>query len=362
MQVLELAMRTFGDRALLEVDDVQEAIEQSAAETLLVDTNSWGAQAVAEASRLPWATFQPYFTAYPAPGVPPFGPGLQRSTNLIGRARDALMGKVIFSKMSQHALPAINKTRKHLGLEPLQNFVEMLQRPPRVFYFTVEELEYPRERWPESFRLVGPSRWELPAAAPDWLDEIDRPLALVTLSTELQSDGDLLATALHTLPQQGYYVVATTAAHEPGAFGSNTNYDYRVERFVPHGPILDRADVVVCHGGMGITQRSLAHRVPVVVVPFGRDQLDVARRVEYAGAGVRLLPKDLNEKSLAAAVRKARSLQAGVARIAEAFASSGSDTAVVEGVEELLGKAAIHRGQAANLKSLTRLRMSEQKY
>jgi UDP:flavonoid glycosyltransferase YjiC (YdhE family) len=88
---------------------------------------------------------------------------------------------------------------------------------------------------------------------------------------------------------------------------------------------------------MGITQRALAQGVPVVVVPFGRDQPDVARRVEHAGAGVRLLPKDLSEDALAAAVQKAQSMRAGAARIAKAFASAGSDAAVVKGVEELLG-------------------------
>mgnify|MGYP001818329728 CR=1 FL=1 len=349
MQVLELAMRTFGDRALLEVDDMQEAIEETAADLLLVDTNSWGAQAVAEASGLPWATFQPYFTALPAPGVPPFGPGLPRSTNLIGRARDGLMGKIIFSKMSQYALPSINATRTRLGLEPLGNYVELLQRPPRVFYFTVEELEYPREHWPESFRLVGQTQWEMPAEAPEWLAEVDRPIALVTISTERQGDHDLIATALQTVPEQGYYVVATTAAYDPDEFGGSKNSDYRVERFVPHGPIIDRADVVICHGGMGITQRALAHGVPVVVVPFGRDQLDVARRVEFAGAGVRLLPKDLNAVTLAAAVRKARSMQGGAARIAEAVANAGSDTAVVNGVEDLLGETVDSRPAAVGV-------------
>ena len=94
LQALEFAMATFGDRAVLEVDDVQAALAATQAEALLVDTNSWGAQAVAEASGLPWATFQPYFTPLPAPGVPPFGPGLARSTHLAGRMRDAIMGKI----------------------------------------------------------------------------------------------------------------------------------------------------------------------------------------------------------------------------------------------------------------------------
>ena len=42
------------------------------------------------------------------------------------------------------------------------------------------------------------------------------------------------------------------------------------------------------HAGMGATQKALAHGVPVCAVPFGRDQLEVARRVEVAHAGTRL--------------------------------------------------------------------------
>jgi UDP:flavonoid glycosyltransferase YjiC (YdhE family) len=49
--------------------------------------------------------------------------------------------------------------------------------------------------------------------------------------------------------------------------------------------VLDRAACAVTHGGMGATQKALAHGVPVCVVPFGRDQLEVARRVRTAGAG-----------------------------------------------------------------------------
>ena len=41
-------------------------------------------------------------------------------------------------------------------------------------------------------------------------------------------------------------------------------------------PILEIAACVVCHGGMGITQKALAAGVPVCAVPFGRDQPEVA--------------------------------------------------------------------------------------
>jgi UDP:flavonoid glycosyltransferase YjiC (YdhE family) len=87
---------------------------------------------------------------------------------------------------------------------------------------------------------------------------------------------------------------------------------------------------------MGITQRALSRGVPVVVVPFGRDQFEVARRVEHAGAGVRLLPKALDARSLACAVKTAQTMRGGAERIAEAFASAGGDSTAADAFEEIL--------------------------
>ena len=346
MDALARSMRTFGDRAVHELDDVRDAIEATRADALLVDTNSWGAQAAAEASGLPWATFQPYFTPLPAPGVPPFGPGLPRSRGAAGRVRDALLRRLIFSKMDREAVPAMNGIRARLGLKSVSGIVDQLQRPPRVFYFTAEPLEYPRPVWPESFRLVGPPRWESPEVSPDWLQDISRPIVLVTCSTEMQNDRSIVEAALRCLPRSGYFVVATSAAYRPGEVAAEPTASTRLERYLPHGPIIERAEVVVCHGGMGITQRSLARGVPVVVVPFGRDQPEVARRVEYAGAGVRLLPGRLNDETLGTAVEQARAMRPGAQRIADSFAATGGDIAVADGMEELLAGTRVRRATA----------------
>jgi UDP:flavonoid glycosyltransferase YjiC (YdhE family) len=69
--------------------------------------------------------------------------------------------------------------------------------------------------------------------------------------------------------------------------------------------VLERAAAVVSHGGMGIVQKALHHGVPMVAVPFGRDQPEVSRRVAEAGAGVRLRAKELTPERLRAAVREA---------------------------------------------------------
>lgn len=339
MQALELAMKTFGERSAPEVEDVQGAIKATRAQALLVDTNSWGAQAAAEASGLPWAMFQPYFTALPAVGVPPFGPGLARSANLFGRVRDAALRKIIFGKMDQVALPAINRARSRVGLKPFDSITALPLNPPLVLYFTAVALEYPRAQWPANYRFVGPGLWEPPSEAPEWLAAVERPLALVTCSTERQSDRPLIEAALQGLPAQGLFVVATSAAYAPDEIEAVAGPHSRLEQFLPHGPIIKRASVVVCHGGMGITQRALASGAPVVVVPFGRDQNEVARRVEFAGAGVRLLPKQLNAASLAAAVKAALALRPGAQRIAEAFANTGGEKTAASAFEQLLREA-----------------------
>src|SRR5215208_6949390 len=159
-------------------------------------------------------------------------------------------------------------------------------RAPLMLYMTAEPFEYPRSDWPPSVRMVGPGIWDPPAKSPAWLEELERPLVLVTCSTEFQNDGKLVQAALEAFAGEDVSVVVTTGGVDPSSFTPPPNA--HVERFVPHRPVLERAACVVSHGGMGITQKAFAAGVPVCVVPFGRDQFDVARHVEVADAGTRL--------------------------------------------------------------------------
>jgi len=132
------------------------------------------------------------------------------------------------------------------------------------------------------------------------LGEVERPLVLVTTSSEFQDDGRLVRCALDALAGEELHVVATVPASASVAFDVPANA--HVASFVPHGAILDRACCAITHGGMGATQKALARGVPVCAVPFGRDQFEVARRVEYAGAGTRLPSRRLDAARLRDAV------------------------------------------------------------
>ncbi|MGI8564600.1 MAG: glycosyltransferase [Candidatus Dormibacter sp.] len=115
--------------------------------------------------------------------------------------------------------------------------------------------------------MVGPCDWDPPAPAPRWLEEITGPIVLVTTSSEFQDDGRLVLAALEALAAEPFTVVATMPAGDPTRLAVPANA--RVERFISHGAVLDRAVCAVTHGGMGATQKALARGVPVCAVPFG---------------------------------------------------------------------------------------------
>jgi UDP:flavonoid glycosyltransferase YjiC (YdhE family) len=117
-----------------------------------------------------------------------------------------------------------------------------------------------------------------------------------------------------------------------------------IERFIPHTPVLARASCVVCHAGMGITQKALAHGLSVVAIPFGRDQPEVARRVEVAQADIRLPARKLHPAHQLGAVRHAIELRPGAQRIAAAFASLDTPKIAASALEQLAATNAAKTG------------------
>jgi MGT family glycosyltransferase len=323
----------FAARARLELPDLRRAIAEIGPDALVVDNGCEGAISVAEASGLPWAMYCPYPPPLRSADAPPHGLGLDAARGPLGRLRDRLW-RSVGDRLLAPELRPLNDMRAGLGLTPVRTFDEQWLKADRFIAFTAEPYEYPRRDWPSFVRLVGPGLWEPPAEPSTWLEADTRPIVLVTASTAYQRDDKLIATALEALAGEHLALVATTAALDPARFDAPPNA--RVERFLPHAHIMARATCVVSHGGQGVTQRALAAGVPVCLVPFCRDQFDVARRVELSAAGVRLHHKRLTPKRRRAAVQTAIIKRPGAGRIAEAFASAGGASAAADAVEELL--------------------------
>jgi MGT family glycosyltransferase len=329
------AMRTFCRRAEHEAPDLRRAIEDAQPDALLVDVNTWGAQAVAEAWGGPWAAWCPYPLPLASRDAPPFGPGLRPARGLPGRLRDAALRPIVFGSLERIVGPRVNEVRARVGVPPVSGAADLFGAPPLLLYMTAEPFEYPRSDWPGNVRLVGPCDWDPPAEPPAWLQAVGRPIVLVTTSSESQDDGRLVRCALEALAREPVHVVATLPSGDPASFDAPANAT--VLSFVPHGSILDRAACAITHGGMGATQKALARGVPVCAVPFGRDQFEVARRVDVADAGARLPARRLSPKRLRVAVRSAMRRHEGAGRVAESYRQAGGAVAAADALEQLIG-------------------------
>jgi MGT family glycosyltransferase len=318
---LQRAFAVFGRRASHEVTDLADAIAGVDPDALLIDVMSWGALSAAEAGAIPWASFSPFTPLLRADGMPPYGPGLKPLPNLFGHVRDAVVRTMVSGTLNS-GLPPINELREKLHLRRVGSMDEFWRRAPLMLVASGKPFEYPQADYGDAVQMIGPCPLDPRSdTAPDWLASIDRPIVLVTTSSEKQGDDNLVQTAMAALADEPVHVVATVPAGQPDDFAKTPNAT--VCRLIPHGVVLDRAVCAVTHGGMGATQKALARGVPVCVVPFGRDQFEVARRVEVARCGTRLPAKKLSAERLRAKVREAMTMTDGAQRVAAGFAATG---------------------------------------
>jgi UDP:flavonoid glycosyltransferase YjiC (YdhE family) len=296
-------METFVSRAAHEIPDLRAAISDVDPDVLIVDTTTLGANTVAELSGLPWAQWLPFFYG-PLPfSLPP-------------------------------SMDAIGRIRAMAGADPLVDHDHFWSRAPALLYLTAEPLVPPEPPLPANFRMVGPGLWDPTSNTPAWLDEVAEPIVLVTVSSEYQLDSILIGATLEALAEEDVRVVVSTVVHDPSSFTVPKNAI--VQRFVPHRPVIERAACVVCHGGMGITQKALAAGVPLFVAPGMRDQSMVAQRVTEIGAGTMRSLTDLDGRVARDAIREAMTMTEGARRAAEGFALAGGPSSAADTLEGLV--------------------------
>ncbi|ORV97871.1 glycosyltransferase [Mycobacterium kyorinense] len=320
--VLERSIDVLCRRAVLEVDDLRQAIAGVRPDAVIVDANCWGAMAVAEAADVPWLIFSPFTPYLGSRGVPPFGPGLRPLPGVVGTVRDAVMRPVVAALFDNRVLPPINAIRFQCGVPTVDSVDELMRRAPLLLAVGGEPFEYRHPDWGDSVHLIGACATELaPPEPPSWMTAVDRPLVLVSTSSIKQADSVLGRVALQALADEPVHVVATFPAGVPNGLPHTSNAT--VCQFTPHTAVLERACCAITHGGMGSTVKALDRGVPVCVVPFARDQAEVARRVQMARCGTRLPLRRLSPRRLRAKVREAMTMVDGAGRVAAGFAATG---------------------------------------
>lgn len=137
---------------------------------------------------------------------------------------------------------------------------------------------------------IQPPNFEDPAGnAPDWLLRLKPGSVIyVTLGSILgEIWSDAFRTAIEAVADMGYSVVVTVGHRgDPDAI-SPRHPDVYVERYIPQRFVLERAALVICHGGVNTLLGALSQAVPVLVVPTEQsDQRWNAERCVRRGLGL----------------------------------------------------------------------------
>jgi len=186
----------------------------------------------------------------------------------------------------------------------MRYFVSKLDTASQVLHATDRVFDYNFANLPDRHHYVGPLIWEAPGPLPAYLSEPGKDWALVTLSSLEQDDLPLGQAALDALASQPLPVVLTIGhGHQPGDL-QRVPANAHVEQYLPHTAVLERSRLLVSHAGHGSVMKALWHGVPMVLVPWGRDQPGVAARAEHLGVAVVVERDQLSRETLSAAVQR----------------------------------------------------------
>jgi UDP:flavonoid glycosyltransferase YjiC (YdhE family) len=195
--------------------------------------------------------------------------------------------------------------------------------PLRRLIATLPALEVPRPDWPAEAVIVGPLHFE-PTDRVLQIPPGSGPVVVVAPSTALTGTAGLVEVALEclipgeTLPAGSRLVVSRLEGSDL------TMPPWAVVGLGDQSELLTHADLVICGGGHGMVAKTMLAGVPLVVVPGGGDQWEMANRVVRQGSGrlIRPLTTDalvaaadevLSSPGYREAARKAAASIAGVA-------------------------------------------------
>jgi MGT family glycosyltransferase len=176
-------------------------------------------------------------------------------------------------------------------------------RQPLNLVYTSPAFQPGVEDCDASYRFVGPSIGSRPVDPSFPAGTLRDPVLYASLGTVFPADPRLLRSFATALAPLGGTVVVSTGQTDPVALDP-LPANVLVRRYVPQPEVLDRAALLVTHGGMNSVNEAMYAGVPMLVVPQGADQPMVAHRVVELGAGLSIRTQNVTEGAVRALARR----------------------------------------------------------
>ena len=246
----------------------------------------------AELLGIPWVELNPAPLYRPSKGLPPIGSGLAPGVGIRGKLRDTVL-RAMTARAWQTGIRQRSAVRVDIGLPATD------PGPARRLIATLPALEVPRPDWPSEAVIVGPLHFE-PTDAVLEIPPGEGPVVVVAPSTAVTGARGMTEMALETL-RPGEVLPAGSRLVISRLGGDDLDVPpWAVVGLGRQDELLSHADLVVCGGGHGMVSKTLMAGLPMVVVPGGGDQWEIANRLVRQGSAQLIRP--LEPAALAAAV------------------------------------------------------------
>jgi UDP:flavonoid glycosyltransferase YjiC (YdhE family) len=171
-------------------------------------------------------------------------------------------------------------------------FLPITRHADLVLHATDSEFDFQPSEMLNNEHYVGFLLWEPKLEMPTRFKKEGNPWALITLSSVAQDDEVMLAKgALAALADQPVRSLLTQPDHDFRKQLGTLPNNAQIAGFVPHSPILKGSAIVINHAGHGIVSKAISFGVPMVLVPWDRDQPGVAARAEILGVA-KVVPRE----------------------------------------------------------------------
>jgi MGT family glycosyltransferase len=325
------------------LETAPQALKELGVDGLVVDQNLLGGGSVAEHLGVPYVTacsavhwlredlVPPHFTRWPYADS-----GWARRRNRIAYT--------MWDWYMRPTMDLVNRYRQTWKLAPLRKVDEAFS-PLAYLGQTCVEFDFPRRTLPDVFHYVGALAADRPRGEEQFpWDRLDgRPLVYVSLGTVRPAHDRRairkIAAACADLDAQ---LVISIGRWEDKDYrhddSGNLPGNPLVMDFVPQMALLEKAQLLITHGGVNTVLEALTQAVTMIVLPRGADQPAMAARVDHAGVGLcasfsRFKPKQLRKmvqrllsdqsfRQRAKQLQQAMAATGGVARAAEIAAQA----------------------------------------
>lgn len=293
------------DIVVQSLHELIDAFESFKPDVAYIDTTDFFAVAVAERCNVPYAHGSATAIFYFEKDIPPIGTGWNLNSTLLNRFRlipylattAPFMIKAYLTQ--RNALKTIDPSWKTSNISGVSPYLFML--------FSTDKLEYQRKMFVPQIFYVGPSILEpdddqFPDFPWDRLDK-DKPLVYIATGTLFPEVYNkfykevLKALSEETFPLPVQVVMAIgreSSIEELGEIPPN----FIVVNYAPQVKLIEKANVVVTHGGVNSVNETLTYGKPMLVAYLGRDLIEMAQRIAFNGAGIRINARHANARKI----------------------------------------------------------------